>query len=63
MNVFMVDLTDIPGVSLEDPVTLIGKSGRETITADDLAALCGTISYEIVSRISHSVPRLVVMEE
>jgi alanine racemase len=60
MNFFMVDVTDIPGVKLEDQVTLIGKDGRDKITADQLANLAGTINYEIVSRINPSIPRVVV---
>lgn len=59
MNFFMVDVTDIPGVGLEDEATLVGGDGGERITADDLAALAGTINYEVVSRINPAVPRVV----
>jgi len=60
MDFIMADITDIPGVKLEDEVTLLGADGRERITADDLAGLAGTISYEILSRINPLVPRIVV---
>jgi alanine racemase len=60
MNFFMADVTDIPGVRLEDEVTLIGVDGRERITADDLAGLAGTISYEILARINPLIPRVLV---
>jgi alanine racemase len=60
MDFFMADVTDIPGVKLEDEVTLLGADGRERISAEDLAALAGTISYEILSRINPLVPRVVV---
>jgi alanine racemase len=60
MNFFMADITDIPGVKLEDRVTLIGTDGQEKVTADQLATLAGTISYEIVSRINPLIPRVVV---
>lgn len=60
MDFFMADITDIPGVKLEDEVTLLGADGRERIAAEDLAALAGTISYEILSRINPLVPRIVV---
>ncbi|MEW6456764.1 MAG: alanine racemase [Acidobacteriota bacterium] len=60
MNMFMVDVTDIPGVSLEDEVVLLGRQGNEAITADYLASLCGTINYEIVSRINPLIPRITV---
>ncbi|MGB9893042.1 MAG: alanine racemase, partial [Candidatus Saccharicenans sp.] len=60
MNFIMVDITDIPGVKLEEQVTLLGSEGKEKITADQLASLAGTINYEIVTRINPSIPRLVV---
>ena len=56
----MADVTDIPGVRLEDEVTLIGTDGRERISADDLAALAGTIIYEILARINPQIPRVIV---
>lgn len=58
MNMCMVDVTDVPGVALEDEVVLLGRQGDERITAEQLAAWCGTISYEIVSRIHPSVRRI-----
>ena len=39
-------------------VTLIGTDGSETITADEVAGVCGTIGYEIVCGISKRVPRM-----
>jgi len=58
MNVTMVDVTHVPGVSLEDEVVLLGRQGEERITADDLAGWCGTIAYEVVTRISPHLPRI-----
>lgn len=60
MDFFMADVTDIPGVRLEDEVTLIGPDGKERITADDLAGFAGTISYEILARINPLIPRVIV---
>ena len=60
MDFLMADVTDIPGVGLEDEAVLIGKSGKEQITAGTLAALAGTIAYEIVARINPEIPRIVV---
>jgi alanine racemase len=60
MNMCMVDVTDIPGVELEDEVILLGGRGDERISAEQLAAWCGTISYEIVSRIHPALPRIPV---
>lgn len=60
MNMCMVDVTDIPGAALEDEVVLLGAQGDERISAEQLAAWRGTISYEILSRIHPSLPRVVV---
>lgn len=43
-----------------DEVVLIGSQGRETITADDLAKVLGTISYEVLTSISARVPRIYI---
>ncbi len=59
MNMCMVDLTDIPGVEPEDEVVLLGRQGDEILTAEQLATWCGTISYEMVSRIHPSLPRII----
>ena len=37
---------------------LIGRQGAEEITADEIAALTGTISYEVLCRIGARVPRV-----
>lgn len=60
MNFIMVDVTDTPGVHLEDEATLIGRDGEEVISVDHLASLVGTINYEIVSGIAPHIPRIVV---
>lgn len=60
MNMIMVDVTDIKGVKLEDEVILIGSQGKERITAEYLASLCGTINYEIITRINPLIPRKIL---
>lgn len=60
MDVCAIDVTDVPGAAAGDPVTLIGEQDGLRITADDLAALAGTISYEILTGISKRVPRISV---
>jgi alanine racemase len=60
MNIFMVDVTDIPGVQDGDVATLIGTDGSERITVEELAENAGTINYEILARLSPSLPRVVV---
>ncbi len=58
MDQMMADITGLEGISEGDEVTLIGRSGDEIITADDLAEIYGTIGYEIVCGISKRVPRI-----
>jgi alanine racemase len=60
MNFITVDVTDISNVRLEDEVVLLGSQGQERISAEYLASLCGTINYEIVTRINPKIPREVV---
>ncbi|MCI5119981.1 MAG: alanine racemase, partial [Candidatus Electrothrix sp. AUS4] len=45
-----------------EEVQLIGKQGEESITADELAAQLGTISYEVLTNISARVPRIYINE-
>lgn len=58
MDMVMIDVTDIPGVSLYDEVVLMGSQGGETISAQDIADKMHTISYEVLCAISPRVPRI-----
>lgn len=60
MDQTMIDISHIPGVTKGDDVILIGSQGQNTITADDIAKLCHTISYEILTSISSRVERLYI---
>jgi alanine racemase len=46
-----------------DEVILIGESGGEAISAQDLANWAGTIPYEVLTNINTRVPRVYFMEE
>jgi len=46
-----------------DEVTLLGESGAQQVTAEDLAAWAGTIPYEILTNIGARVPRVYVVED
>ena len=58
MDQLMVDVTDIPGVTLNDRVTLVGKNGSEEITMEQIAAVADSFNYEFVCGISRRVPRV-----
>ena len=58
MDIFMVDISHIDGVKVEDPVILIGRDGDKEITAEEVGALADTFNYEIVCSVSRRVPRI-----
>ena len=58
MDMCMVDVTAVPDAAPGDVATLIGRDGAEEVTADELAALDDTISWEILAGLSARVPRL-----
>ena len=60
MNMFAIDLTPVPDARAEDEVVLLGSQGDEEITSEELALRLGTINYEITTRISPLLPRVVV---
>jgi alanine racemase len=57
MDMCMVDLTDVPRAQVGDEAVLIGVQEGERITAEDMAARCGKIPYEIFCAIAQRVPR------
>jgi alanine racemase len=57
MDLTLLDVTDVPGVEPGDQVTLIGADGQLSVTAEEIAKIAGTISYEITCGISARVPR------
>ena len=58
MDQMMVDVTDIPGVALDDTVTLVGRDGDEQITMEQIAEAADSFNYEFVCGISRRVPRI-----
>lgn len=60
MDQFMVDITDIPDVNIEDEVTLVGTDGNAKLTMEEVSGLAHSFNYELPCRISHRVPRVYV---
>jgi len=58
MDMCMVDATALPEVAVGDVATLIGRDGAEEVSADELASLADTISWELLAGVSARVPRL-----
>ncbi|MBI5243569.1 MAG: alanine racemase [Elusimicrobia bacterium] len=58
MDMTMIDVSGVPEARVGDEAVLIGRSGAEEITANEMAVWARTISYEIVSGLQARVPRL-----
>lgn len=58
MDFMMVDVTDIPAVGIENEAVLVGRQGGLEITMDEIAAILGTINYEVASLIGKRVHRV-----
>ncbi len=58
MNMFMVDITGMENVQVEDEVIVFGRSNNQFISIDEVAEWAGTISYDITCRTGYSVPRV-----
>jgi len=56
MNLTMIDVTGLD-VAVGNEVTLLGNHAG--VTADDMARHCGTINYEVVTRINPLLPRII----
>ncbi len=63
MDLTMVDITNIPGVGVEEEVTIIGRDGEEEITADEVAQRAGSLSYEVLCLIGKRAPRIYTQGE
>ncbi|MBP3886407.1 MAG: alanine racemase [Cellulosilyticum sp.] len=63
MDQFMVDVTHIDGVLVEDEVVLFGRQGENEIPVEELASSLGTINYEIICMIGKRVPRVYVNDK
>lgn len=58
MDMIVIDITNIPRVKTGDEVVLIGRSGREEISAAELAERAGTTAYEILTRLNPLMKRI-----
>ena len=58
MDQFVVDVSGIDGVQGDDEVVIIGGQGEGRIRAEEVAALVGTINYEITTSLVARVVRV-----
>jgi alanine racemase len=53
MNLTLVDVTELGDVRSGDEAVLLGRQGKESITADEIADWMKTISYEVLCLFGH----------
>ncbi len=58
MDALMVDLTDLPLVEVGEEAVLMGRQGAEEITAQDLALLKRSVSYDLLTGWRQRLPRV-----
>lgn len=58
MDQFMIDVTDIPDVTLGCEVTLVGCDGDECLSMEEVSEKAYSFNYELPCRISRRVPRI-----
>ena len=66
MDLTLIDVTDVAGVEVHDQVTLLGwnrENAELKISAEDLARIVGTLSYEVTCGVSERVPRVYIQRE
>ena len=60
MDQLMLDVSNIDKVTSGDEVTVIGDGTDGSMTFDDIAAMTGTINYEVVCLVGKRVPRVYI---
>ncbi len=58
MDQLMIDVTEVPEVKRGDTVTLMGREGKEMITAEEIGALSHSFHYEMVCNVGKRIPRV-----
>jgi alanine racemase len=58
MDMCTIDVTHIPDCVVGDEVVLLGKQGKEYISANEIAAKAKTISYEVLCALGKRAPRI-----
>jgi len=57
MDLTMLDVTDVPGVTLGDVVTIYGKDGKAAIEVSDVAREIGTVTSDLLCALGRRVPK------
>ena len=63
MNMIQVHIGHIPDVQVGDEVVLIGRQGASEISVASFADFNSIVNYELMTRLSQDVPRIVVTSD
>lgn len=58
MDQFMVDVTGIPDVGMNDVATLLGQDGDQIISLEQLSEMAGSFPYEFLCDVGKRIPRV-----
>jgi len=62
MDLTLIDVTDVPGVTADDEVVLWGRQENATIGVEEVGAWQDSIAYEVLTRLGKRVPRVLENE-
>jgi len=60
MDMVVIDVSNVPNIKIGDETVIIGKQGKEKITAEDMAIKTATTNYEIITRINPLIKRIYI---
>ncbi len=60
MDMIVIDLTDAVGARVGDVVTVIGRDGREEVTAYEVAKRAGVSHYELLTRLNPLIQKFYI---
>lgn len=60
MDMITIDISNEPRVRIGDEVVILGRSKKETISAEEMAQKIGTTNYEIITRINPLIKRFYI---
>src|SRR5271154_1396328 len=60
MDVTMIDVTDVPGVTVGDTATVYGVAGGEVLSASVVARSIGTVTSDLLCAVTQRVPRVYI---
>jgi alanine racemase len=60
MNMFVVDVTDVPDADKGDEVVLIGTQGSQSVSIASFSEFSNQLNYELLTRLPHNIRRVVV---